>query len=56
MVEPILNRWRGTGKIIGPVTGTNLYALYIAIVVSLVSEWYWGVLAGLAFIVGESMS
>ena len=55
-MEWLLNRWRGTGVIFASVTGTQIYAVYIAIMVGMVSAWYWGVLAGLAFIAGESMS
>ena len=55
-MEPLLNRWRGTGLIIGPVAGVHVYALYVAIVVGLVSTWYWGLLAAGMFLMGESFS
>lgn len=55
-MEPILNRWRGTGVIFAFVTGTQIYAVYIALMIGIVSTWYWGLLAGVVFMVGESMS
>ena len=56
MMEGLLNRWRGTGKILGPVTGVQIYTIYIVGMVWLASTWYWGITAGLAFMIGESMS
>lgn len=55
IIEGILNRWRGTGKIVGPVSGTNIYSLYFVIVVGLLTNnWIYGVIAGLLFMLGES--
>ena len=55
----LLNRWRGTGdifKIFGfAATGNILYAVYIALVIGLLSTWYYGLIAGALYILGESM-
>lgn len=55
-MEALLNRWRGTGKIIGPLSGNIIYAIYWLLVIGFFSEWYWGLLAGIAYIAGESFS
>ena len=59
MIESILNRWRGTGEIFKifsvPITGNILYAVYIALVVALLSTWYYGIVAGGLYMLGESM-
>lgn len=56
-MEILLNRWRGTGKVfpIPFLKGVHLYAAYIALVISLFSTWYYGIIAGLLFMLGESM-
>ena len=58
-MEILLNRWRGTGdifKIFGfAVTGNTLYAVYIALVIGLLSTWYYGLITGLLYVLGESM-
>ena len=48
-MEWLLNRWRGTGVIFASVTGTQIYAAYIALMIGMVSVWYWGLLAGAVF-------
>ena len=55
-MEWLLNRWRGTGVIFASVTGTQIYTVYIVILVEMVSAWYWGLLAGAVFMVGEGMT
>ena len=55
-MEWLLNRWRGTGVIFASVTGTQIYAVYIALMIGMVSVWYWGLLAGAVFMVGEGMT
>lgn len=60
MIEILLNRWRGTGDIftIGKfrVTGVMIYALYLALLVWFLSTWYYGILAAILFVVGESFA
>lgn len=57
-MEIILNRLRGTGSMftIGSlnINGNILYALYIAMLVGLLSTWYFGLVAGLLYVLGES--
>ena len=57
-MEPILNRWRGTGDIFNiyklRVTGTMIYAIYLALLFGLVTEWYIGILVLIGFLIGES--
>lgn len=58
VLEAILNRLRGTGDVLRVgnfvITGIMLYALYLMIVVSLVTEWYYALAFGVLFIAGES--
>lgn len=58
VLEALLNRLRGTGDVfkIGSfrITGIMLYALYLIIVVSLVTEWYYALAFGVLFVAGES--
>lgn len=57
MIEAILNRWRGTGTIFSTLPflkGTHIYAIYLAAIIGLFSTWYYGFIAGLLFIIGES--
>ena len=49
MIEAILNRWRGTNSV-----GNIVYAIYLALVVGFLSQWYWGLLVGVVYIIGES--
>ena len=57
-LEAILNRLRGTGDVLRiggfRVTGIMLYALYLMIVVSLVTEWYYALAFSVLFVAGES--
>ena len=58
IAEAILNRLRGTGDVlrIGNfiVTCIMLYALYLMIVVTMLSEWYYGLAFVVMFVAGES--
>lgn len=59
MIEcSILNRLRGTGDVLRVggfmVTGTMLYALYLMVVVTMISEWYYGLAFVVLFLAGES--
>ena len=57
---PFLNRWRGTGDIFYiskfAITGTMIYALYMFILVSILSNPIYGFIATLLFLVGESLA
>jgi hypothetical protein len=55
-MEAILNRWRGTGNIYKGITGTMLYALYFGLLVGLLSQWYYGLVAIALFLFGESFA
>ena len=59
MIEPILNRWRGTGDIFNvykfSVTGTMIYAIYLALLFGLVTgSVIIGVVTLIGFLAGES--
>ena len=58
MIEAILNRWRGTGDIFYiskfAITGTMIYAFYMFILVSFLSNPIYGFIATILFLVGES--
>ena len=58
VLEAILNRLRGTGDVLRvgnfAITGIMLYSLYLMIVISLVTEWYYALAFGVLFIAGES--
>lgn len=58
VLEAILNRLRGTGDVLRigglKVTGVMLYALYLMIVVTMMTEWYYALAFSVLFIVGES--
>ena len=59
MIEcSILNRLRGTGDVLRVgsfrVTGIMLYALYLMAVVTMISEWYYGLAFVVLFVSGES--
>lgn len=53
-METILNRLRGTGNIYKFITGTMLYALYLGLLVGILSNWYYGLIAIALFLFGES--
>jgi hypothetical protein len=55
-MEILLNRWRGTGNIYKGITGTMLYALYFGLLVGILSQWYYGILAIALFLFGESFA
>ena len=58
MIEMLLNRWRGTGDIFNisgfAITGTMIYAFYMFVLVSILSNPIYGFIATLVFLVGES--
>ena len=58
VLEAVLNRLRGTGDVLRVgsfrVTGIMLYALYLMIVVTMISEWYYGLAFVVLFVAGES--
>jgi hypothetical protein len=58
MIEAILNRWRGTGKIfsisIFNINGAIIYALYLGLLFGLLTTWYIGLLTSIGFLIGES--
>ena len=59
MIEPILNRWRGTGDIFNvfgfAITGVNIYAVYLGLLFGIVtSSWIVGILTVVGFRAGES--
>lgn len=55
-MEILLNRSRGTGIVFWRITGTMLYALYVGLLVTVLSEWYYGLVAIMLFLVGESFA
>lgn len=58
LLIPFLNRWRGTGDIFYiskfAITGTMIYAFYMFVLVSILSNPIYGFIATLLFLVGES--
>lgn len=58
VLEAVLNRLRGTGDVLRVgwfrVTGIMLYALYLMAVVTIISEWYYGLAFVVLFVAGES--
>lgn len=55
-MEILLNRWRGTGIIFSRITGTMIYASYMALVVGLLTlNIFYGLIMFGLFILGESM-
>ena len=59
MIEcSVLNRLRGIGDVMRVgnfrVTGIMLYALYLMAVVTIISEWYYGLAFVVLFVAGES--
>ena len=60
MIEAILNRWRGTGDIFYiskfAITGSMIYAFYMFILVSFLSNPIYGFIATILFLVGESFA
>ena len=60
MIEfSFLNRLRGTGDIFKvfsfAITGNIIYTVYITLVIALLSTWYYGIVAGGLYMLGESM-
>lgn len=57
MLEMLFNRWRGTGDIFWKINGNIIYATYWALLVGFISGvWYWGLLFGGLYILGESFA
>ena len=58
IAEAVLNRLRGAGDVLRVgnfrVTGIMLYAFYLMVVVTMLSEWYYGLAFVVLFIAGES--
>lgn len=55
-MEPLLNRWRGTGNLWKWVTGTMVYTVYVAVLIGVVTGSWVAVLAtATGMLVGESM-
>ena len=59
-MEVLLNRWRGTGKILSisifNINGTLIYALYLGLLFGVITQWYIGILVSIGFFIGESFS
>lgn len=59
-MEIFLNRWRGTGIIFYiskfAITGTMIYSLYVFILISILSNPIYGVVATILFLAGESLA
>jgi hypothetical protein len=58
-MEIILNRWRGTGVIftsIPYIKGVHFYAIYIGLLFGFLSTYYYGLLALILFLIGESFA
>ena len=57
---PFLNRWRGTGDIFNiskfAITGTMIYAFYMFVLVSILSNPIYGFISALLFLGGESLA
>ena len=57
-METLFNRWRGTGLIFSisklKITGTEIYAFYLALLFGIFTEWYIMPLIALGFVIGES--
>ena len=59
MIEcSVFNRLRGIGDVLRVgnfrVTGIMLYALYLMVIVTIISEWYYGLAFVVLFVAGES--
>ena len=59
-MEILLNRWRGTGDIFYiskfAITGTMIYAFYMFVLVSILSNPIYGFISALLFLGGESLA
>ena len=55
-MEPLLNRWRGTGIIFKNITGTQIYAFYYFMLFSYLTKWYLGIMVAILFMLGEGFS
>ena len=55
-MEILLNRWRGTGVIFWKIKGVQIYALYLGLFIGFSSTYYYGSLASLLFLIGESFA
>ena len=55
-MEILFNRWRGTGLIYKRLTGTMIYAIYLALLFGLVTQSiYVGLFTIVSFLLAESM-
>lgn len=54
----VLNRLRGTGDLVKvgklKITGVMVYAIYLLVLIGLVTEWYYGLAFTVMFLIGES--
>ena len=54
----VLNRLRGTGDLVKvgklKITGVMVYAMYLLVLIGLVTEWYYGLAFTVMFLIGES--
>lgn len=55
-MEILLNRWRGTGVIFYKITGVQIYALYLGLLVGFLSTYYYGLSTIVLFLIGESFA
>ena len=55
-MEILLNRWRGTGIVLYKITGVQIYALYLGLLIGFMSQYYYGILAIILFLIGESFA
>lgn len=55
-MEILLNRWRGTGIIFYKITGVQIYALYLGLLIGFLSTFYYGLLTIVLFLIGESFA
>ena len=55
-MEILLNRWRGTGIIFWKIKGVQIYALYLFILITLLSNFINGLSITVLFLIGESFS
>lgn len=55
-MEIILNRWRGTGLIFYKITGVQIYAFYLGLLIGFMTQYYYGILAVVLFLIGESFA
>ena len=55
-MEILLNRWRGTGVIFYKITGVQIYALYLGLLVWFLSDYLYGLITIALFLIVESFA